>query len=181
MPRNVIKITRERNKTHGNFENVAAMSQGLLAVLAASQNWGTLSEARRESIFLISHKLARIVSGDPDHADHWDDIGGYAELGKNDGQRPKKVRVALAGLKQRVAKVKARATRKVEFNKVIRKTKKKKVKARPAKKAARVVARSPRVRARAPVTPLPVKAPKLPRRQRAETAPVPASQAAAGV
>jgi len=31
---------------------------------------------------MISLKLARIICGDPNFADHWDDIAGYAELGK---------------------------------------------------------------------------------------------------
>lgn len=32
---------------------------------------------------MILAKIARIVSGDPNHADHWDDIAGYALLGKS--------------------------------------------------------------------------------------------------
>jgi hypothetical protein len=29
---------------------------------------------------MIAHKIARILSGDPNHRDHWEDIAGYAEL-----------------------------------------------------------------------------------------------------
>jgi hypothetical protein len=32
---------------------------------------------------MILHKLARVLSGNPDNADHWDDIGGYARLGRD--------------------------------------------------------------------------------------------------
>jgi len=40
--------------------------------------------AQGEAIHMICVKLARIVCGDPNHADHWDDIAGYARLGKGE-------------------------------------------------------------------------------------------------
>jgi hypothetical protein len=117
MPRVAKQLVAARPKTHGNIEDVANTSQGIMGVLRRSPNWEGLSNVRKESILLIAHKLARIVSGNPDHADHWDDIGGYAELGKNNAQAPAEMPVA-ASLK--------RAARKV-----------KKVAARPAKKSAK--------------------------------------------
>jgi hypothetical protein len=29
---------------------------------------------------MIAHKIGRVLAGDPNHADHWDDIAGYARL-----------------------------------------------------------------------------------------------------
>jgi hypothetical protein len=33
-----------------------------------------------EALEMIAHKIGRILSGDPNHQDHWDDIAGYAKL-----------------------------------------------------------------------------------------------------
>jgi hypothetical protein len=29
---------------------------------------------------MIAHKIGRIIAGDPDFRDHWDDLAGYATL-----------------------------------------------------------------------------------------------------
>ena len=34
----------------------------------------------REALFMIAHKIGRIVNGDPWYADSWVDIAGYAKL-----------------------------------------------------------------------------------------------------
>jgi hypothetical protein len=35
---------------------------------------------QREALDMIAHKIARIINGDPDYADSWVDIAGYATL-----------------------------------------------------------------------------------------------------
>ena len=35
---------------------------------------------KKEAIHMILVKLSRIIYGNHDHADHWDDIAGYALL-----------------------------------------------------------------------------------------------------
>jgi len=35
---------------------------------------------QREALDMICHKIARIVNGNPDYADSWTDIAGYATL-----------------------------------------------------------------------------------------------------
>jgi hypothetical protein len=39
---------------------------------------------QREAIDMIMVKLSRILCGDPNHKDHWDDIAGYAMLVSRD-------------------------------------------------------------------------------------------------
>ena len=39
-----------------------------------------LSPDQREALEMIAHKIARILNGDPDYADSWHDIAGYAQL-----------------------------------------------------------------------------------------------------
>lgn len=145
MAKNAEALTNERNKTHGNFEDVALTSSSLLAVMMQSKQWYNMSDARREAIKMITHKLARIGAGDFSHAEHWDDIGGYALLGKRDGQHDKekpRAKVAATSLK------KARATRKPKGKKA--KTGRARVQ-KTAKKGARTNSRKGSVRRPAPV------------------------------
>lgn len=39
-----------------------------------------LADDQYEALDMIAHKIARIINGDPDYADSWDDIAGYAKL-----------------------------------------------------------------------------------------------------
>lgn len=41
-----------------------------------------MTATQMEALDLMATKQSRIVSGDPTFADHWDDIAGYARLGK---------------------------------------------------------------------------------------------------
>jgi hypothetical protein len=50
--------------------------------MKSGPNWISLSDAQAESLEMISVKIARILSGDQDYPDHWDDVIGYAKLGR---------------------------------------------------------------------------------------------------
>lgn len=73
-------LLAERGKQHGDFSDHARISQSLKLTMKASKNWATLSPIMAESLEMIQHKIARILSGDPNHNDHWDDLAGYAKL-----------------------------------------------------------------------------------------------------
>ncbi len=75
----VESILQERKKTHGSFEMNAAISQGIKGVF----NYGQppVKVAHKEALDMIALKLSRILSGQADFKDHWDDIAGYARLG----------------------------------------------------------------------------------------------------
>ena len=70
----------ERKNTHGDFTDHAACTQSLKVVAKNWPNWVELSPVQKEAIEMILHKLGRIMTGNPDHKDHWDDIAGYARL-----------------------------------------------------------------------------------------------------
>jgi len=70
-----------KEKTHGNYRDTASISQGLKAVMASGKNWDNLNNSQREALEMISVKVSRILSGDANFRNHWDDIEGYAELG----------------------------------------------------------------------------------------------------
>jgi len=66
----------------GGYADTAATAQDLKDVMFRGPNWqlGRLSAAQKESLHMIANKIARIVNGDPNHADSWHDIAGYATL-----------------------------------------------------------------------------------------------------
>lgn len=74
----VSKILDERQKTHGDFRTHAEMAQDLKDVMNRAQQ--PLTAVQAEGLEMILHKVARILNGNPDHRDHWDDIAGYATL-----------------------------------------------------------------------------------------------------
>jgi|NOAtaT_6_FD_contig_31_3390580_length_614_multi_1_in_0_out_0_2 hypothetical protein len=68
----------ERGKTHGDY---AAVADTYATLLAAWQSSGQpLPETSALALTMIFVKIARILNGDPSHADHWIDIAGYAKL-----------------------------------------------------------------------------------------------------
>ena len=75
-------ILEERGKRYGKFISHAKISQDLKRVLIAECNRCNtpLTDDQTEALSMICHKMARIVNGDPNYADSWDDIAGYATL-----------------------------------------------------------------------------------------------------
>jgi hypothetical protein len=76
----VNKTLQERGTRYGKYEGAAAASQGLKAVMRGTANWAHLSSDKKEALEMITHKIARILNGDPDYRDSWLDIIGYATL-----------------------------------------------------------------------------------------------------
>ena len=74
-------VLAERELTHGNFSATALIAQRFKDVSKSTPNWsGNLTDVQRESLEAIFTKIARILSGDPNHKDHWSDIAGGAHL-----------------------------------------------------------------------------------------------------
>lgn len=76
-----------RGKTHGNFLENSAVSQQLKRVLRNYASYHELPVHQQESLDMICHKIARIIAGDSDFADHWHDIAGYATLSEKECSR----------------------------------------------------------------------------------------------
>jgi hypothetical protein len=76
----ILSLLAEREKTHGPYAVKAEIIQELKRVMGAYPGWHALSDVQKESLDMIVHKIGRILSGDPNVADHWDDIAGYAKL-----------------------------------------------------------------------------------------------------
>jgi len=116
MPRSKVgkSLTRARNRSHGNFADGAAVTQGIMRILQGTTRWVGLSDVKKEALHMIVHKVHRITTGDSEHVDHWDDIGGYAQLGANDCSPPvkkKKRKVQVKKQKPAVKKAKVQRAR----------------------------------------------------------------------
>jgi len=70
----------EREKTYGDYEKVALISQIIKDILKEGEQYIYLKAYQLESLDMIANKLARIVNGDPKYRDSWHDIEGYARL-----------------------------------------------------------------------------------------------------
>lgn len=70
----------ERQKTHGSYAAHARITQELKRVLQAGYPLAGKSDEHREALDMILHKIGRIVAGNANFQDHWDDIAGYAKL-----------------------------------------------------------------------------------------------------
>ena len=76
-------ILQARGARYGGFNKQAGHAQAikrLLVLLTGPEKWYALSDFQKESLEMISHKLARITAGDPNYDDSWRDIAGYANL-----------------------------------------------------------------------------------------------------
>ena len=77
-PRKSKNPTLVRPTTHGDFTDGAKFTQSVMRAAAEAPSWKLLTDVQKEAFHHIIQKLQRIVCGDPNHPDHWDDVSGYA-------------------------------------------------------------------------------------------------------
>ena len=70
----------ERKAIYGDFTDHARIAEAINQALMSGSGWQKASPAQREALRIIANKLGRIVNGDPNYADSWHDIAGYATL-----------------------------------------------------------------------------------------------------
>ena len=75
----ITETLQERGKRYGLFTRHAEISQQLKEVINQYQT-KVLAPDQQEALDMICHKIGRILNGDPDYADSWHDIAGYAQL-----------------------------------------------------------------------------------------------------
>ena len=86
---NIQATLNDRCQTHGNYRLQARASQTLLNVMRLQEGWERLSISQCDSLQMIAVKMSRILSGNPNHRDNWDDIAGYALLISRELEPPK--------------------------------------------------------------------------------------------
>jgi hypothetical protein len=83
MTTNLEATLNERGKRYGLFAEHAEAAQQLkrvIGIYVRRRSVGFLAADQQEALDMICHKIGRIINGDPDYADSWHDIAGYAQL-----------------------------------------------------------------------------------------------------
>jgi len=83
MTQDLTATLEERGKRYGPFTGHAQITQDLKSVIAMyvrRKPVRFLAADQQEALDMICHKIGRILNGDPDYADSWHDIAGYAQL-----------------------------------------------------------------------------------------------------
>lgn len=73
------EILAERGALYGDYTSHAEITWKLKLVLR-DYGFQSLSPDKKETLDMICHKIGRILNGNPDYRDSWDDIAGYAKL-----------------------------------------------------------------------------------------------------
>lgn len=78
----VTQILTERGHRYGKFVDHAKVTQDLKRAIDEQlmKQDKILNDDQQEALDMICHKIGRIVNGDPNYADSWIDIAGYAKL-----------------------------------------------------------------------------------------------------
>jgi hypothetical protein len=78
----VTQLLDERDKRYGKFLDHARVTQRLktIAHQFAREHNKRFDVDQAEALDMIFHKIGRVLNGDPNYADNWLDIAGYAKL-----------------------------------------------------------------------------------------------------
>ena len=82
MSVDINKLLEQRRKTHGRYELGTAISYGIKDAIRRLSNEMVLDEYKimtMETLDMLAHKIARIISGSV-NKDDWVDIAGYSQL-----------------------------------------------------------------------------------------------------
>ena len=79
-PDQVATTLAQRGERYGEFDEFASISQQLKNTAHNAPKWAAIPDDCREAVDMILHKIARALNGDPNYADNWHDIQGYAKL-----------------------------------------------------------------------------------------------------
>lgn len=80
MNETIQETLKQRGNVHGDFWQSAATRDAMMSSAEHTPNYYNMEPAQRRSISMIIEKMARILWGDANCADHWHDIAGYAAL-----------------------------------------------------------------------------------------------------
>lgn len=81
-PSGIDGVLSERGARYGKFTGHAGVTQQMKTFtrIALGARNKKLADDQLEALDMIFHKIGRIINGDPDYADSWVDIAGYAKL-----------------------------------------------------------------------------------------------------
>lgn len=74
----------ERGNRYGNYLDQTTIIKNIETAIHESGNagiaWLDMESDQKDALYMIIVKMSRILNGDPDYADNWRDIAGYATL-----------------------------------------------------------------------------------------------------
>lgn len=76
------ELVAKRRETHGNWTMQAKCARDFKNLLDKWDRNKILTPSQREALDMIAVKMSRIIVGNPNFPDHWQDIAGYARLGE---------------------------------------------------------------------------------------------------
>lgn len=74
------ELLAERQKTCGDYADHAHILILTMELLMGTPGWLCLTDCQKETIYMTIFKYARVLSGDPNFLDHWQDVVGYNQL-----------------------------------------------------------------------------------------------------
>lgn len=82
QPADIDSTLHERGQRYGKFITHSFITQEMKRFIHAQlvERGITLAADQHEALDMICHKIGRIINGDPNYADSWVDIAGYAKL-----------------------------------------------------------------------------------------------------
>lgn len=77
------QVLTERGTRYGNYLEQTAISNKIKESMQEIPTYWDMATDQKDALEMIAVKMSRIVNGDPDYADNWADIAGYATLVKD--------------------------------------------------------------------------------------------------
>lgn len=71
---------REQIRTNGDFSDTAQLAQALKFALRQGKHWSALPMGAKEALEQMQTRISMILSGDPNHTDHWNKLAMYARV-----------------------------------------------------------------------------------------------------
>lgn len=70
----------ERGTKYGNYLNQCRITAKLQTAMQDVPSYYKMEVDQQDALEMITVKISRILNGDPNYADNWHDIAGYATL-----------------------------------------------------------------------------------------------------
>ena len=77
---NTEQLLQNRQCSHGDYPSKSEYIQKMKSLTRSQTGWSKLTSSQKESLDNIFQKVGRVITGDNNFKDHWDDISGYATL-----------------------------------------------------------------------------------------------------
>lgn len=80
------EVLKERGSRYGNYLEQTTIIKNIENAIhesGAGVAWIDMEADQKDALYMIIVKMSRILNGDPDYADNWEDIAGYATLVAN--------------------------------------------------------------------------------------------------